>query len=97
MTDAGDDEWYRVPRISAFYGIIITMYWSDHDPPHYHATYGDRQASVVIATGDLSAGSLPAQALRLVRRWHRLHQDELQRAWDCAVLHQGPGTIEALP
>jgi Domain of unknown function (DUF4160) len=30
-----------MPRISSFYGIIIWMYWNDHNPPHFHATYGD--------------------------------------------------------
>src|SRR2546423_5822976 len=28
-----------MPGISAFYGIVITMYWRDHPPPHFHATY----------------------------------------------------------
>ena len=33
-----------VPRISAFYGILITMYWLDHPPPHFHAAYAGHVA-----------------------------------------------------
>lgn len=39
-----------VPRISAFYGIVIAMYYRDHEPPHFHAVYGEHQAQIVIAT-----------------------------------------------
>jgi hypothetical protein len=38
-----------------------------------------------------------AWALRLVRTWHRLHQNELEAAWDLAKANHSPGTIEALP
>ena len=30
-----------MPIISKFLGIIITMYWDDHSPPHFHAKYGE--------------------------------------------------------
>ena len=28
-----------MPEISRFYGIIIRMYFVDHNPPHFHAEY----------------------------------------------------------
>ena len=40
-----------MPRLSEFYGIVITMYWRDHVPPHYHATYGDYEALIIIDDG----------------------------------------------
>jgi uncharacterized protein DUF4160 len=46
--DLSHDE--SVPRISAFYGIVITMYDRDHESPHFHAHYGEHQAQIVIAT-----------------------------------------------
>jgi hypothetical protein len=58
-----------VPRISAFYGIVITMYYRDHEPPHFHAVYGEHQAQIVIATLEPLVGEFPARALRLVREW----------------------------
>lgn len=33
-----------MPEISRFYGIIIRMYYEDHNPPHFHAVYGDDEA-----------------------------------------------------
>jgi hypothetical protein len=32
-----------VPTISAFYGILIQMFWRDHALPHFHALYGERR------------------------------------------------------
>jgi hypothetical protein len=52
-----------VPRISAFYGIVIDMYFGDHAPPHFHARYASDEATIVIATGEVLVGSLPPWAL----------------------------------
>ncbi|HEY5165203.1 MAG TPA: DUF4160 domain-containing protein [Acidimicrobiia bacterium] len=86
-----------VPRISAFYGVVIYIYWRDHAPPHFHAEYADQEALIVIGDGHLYAGSLPPRALRLIAEWRRLHLDELQQAWELASRHEDPGTIEPLP
>ncbi len=86
-----------VPRLCAFYGIAIYLYWDDHNPPHYHAVYGEHEAWIVIADGAVLHGSLPKRALRLVRTWHQLHQVELDAAWEKAKANQPPGTIDPLP
>jgi len=86
-----------VPRLSYFYGIAIYIYWDDHNPPHYHAVYGEHEACIVIAGASVLHGLLPTRALRLVRSWHRLHQNELEAAWELAKANEAPGTIEALP
>jgi len=86
-----------VPRISAFYGIVIYTYWRDHEPPHFHARYGEQEALVVIEDGEVYAGSLAPRALRLVREWRRLHTADLDRAWQAAYRREDPGTIEPLP
>lgn len=67
-----------MPRISAFYGIIIRMYWDERDHPiaHFHAEYAGKYASIAF-DGTLLAGSLPTRALRLIQDWAPLHQDEL--------------------
>ncbi len=69
----------------------------DHNPAHYHAVYGEHEAWIVIAGASVLHGWLPARALRLVRTWHRLHQNELEAAWERAKANQAPGTIEGLP
>jgi hypothetical protein len=86
-----------MPRISAFYGIVIWMYWQDHQPPHFHAKYGNFE--VIIAIDDLSvfAGKLPARALGLVIEWASMHQQELLENWQLALQHLPLKTIEPLP
>ncbi len=50
-----------MPTISMFYGIIIRLYFApgEHNPPHFHAFYGESKASVDIRTGEIIDGSLP--------------------------------------
>jgi hypothetical protein len=60
-----------VPRISFFYGIAITMYFYDHEPPHFHAQYAEHHAVIAIGSGELLVGDLPSRALKLVAEWGR--------------------------
>ena len=32
-----------MPEISRFYGIIIAMFFDDHNPPHFHARYAGKK------------------------------------------------------
>jgi hypothetical protein len=76
-----------VPRISAFYGIVIWMYHDEphhRGRPHFHATYGEDEASVDIESLAVIAGELPGRARRLVLEWARAHQDELRENWERA-------------
>lgn len=80
-----------MPRLSEFYGIVVYMYWKDHNPPHFHAIYGGDEALVVIADGSVLAGSLPRTAARLVEEWVQLHREELIENWERA---QVPDTLQ---
>jgi hypothetical protein len=82
---------------TAFYGIVITMYFRDHPPPHFHAKYGEHVAEIAIDTLELSDGWLPPRALRLVIEWAREHQDELRANWDRARAHEQLVGIDPLP
>lgn len=73
-----------MPRLSEFYGIVIYMYWGDHNPPHFHAIYGGDEALVVIADGTFLAGSLPRTAARLEAEWTQLRRDDLIANWERA-------------
>ena len=70
-----------MPEISRFLGNIIRMFYSDHEPPHFHATYGDREALIEIDTPALFRGTLPQRALTLVLEWAALHREELLEDW----------------
>ena len=88
-----------MPRISAFYGIVIWMY---HDEvqhlgrPHFHATYGEHEASIAYDSLAVLAGHLPPRALRLVLAWARDHRGELDANWERARRHLPLQPIEPL-
>ena len=63
-----------MPTVAWFYGIAVAMYYNDHNPPHFHAQYGQSRAVIGIADGRVMAGSLPPTALRLVTEWALAHR-----------------------
>ena len=85
-----------MPEISRFFGIVIKMYWDDHNPPHFHAFYAGEQSLIDIATLSLFAGRLSPRALGLVVEWATLHQQELLADWDRAKGQESLDTIEPL-
>ena len=78
-----------MPRVSAFYGVVIYMYWNERDHPvaHFHAYHAGRRASV-SADGDVLAGSLESRALQFVREWAVLRHDEILANWERARLNE---------
>lgn len=73
-----------MPRVSAFYGIVITMYFNEAQHggrPHFHARFAGVTVSYDLATLEPIAGRLPRRSHRLVVKWARLHRDELLRDW----------------
>ena len=85
-----------MPTISQFYGIIIQMFWNEHSPPHFHATYGEYKATVNIKELCIMEGSLPRRANQLVLDWAELHQNELLDNWDLCLTNHHPKTISPL-
>lgn len=85
-----------MPEISRFYGIIIRMYFVDHNPPHFHAEYQGMQAEFEIKTLEVIAGSLPNRALGLVVEWANLHQKELLENWNRAQIPEPMEKIQPL-
>jgi hypothetical protein len=71
-----------MPRISAFFGIVVRMFYNDHAPPHFHAEYGEYEAIYAIDTIDVLRGELPRRAHALVVEWTTLNRDALRANWD---------------
>jgi hypothetical protein len=86
----------RVPEISRFYGIVIAMFHNDHEPPHFHARYGEHRALVEIEDATVLRGDLPPRALGLVLEWARLHREALREDWKLARENQALRRIEPL-
>lgn len=85
-----------MPEISRFFGIVIRMYFFDHDPPHFHASYGDAEAQVGIDPIALLDGNLPARPLAFVVEWATLHKVELLENWRRLHSDEPPQRIKPL-
>jgi hypothetical protein len=84
-----------MPEISRFLGIVIAMYYREHGPAHFHAIYGDFEATVEIETGNVN-GTLPRRAQSHVLEWLALHRGELREAWALARDSRPLSKIEPL-
>jgi hypothetical protein len=63
-----------VPEISRFLGIIIAMYYKEHNPPHFHVRYNEYKATISIQNLALLDGKLPPKVLGLVIEWASIYQ-----------------------
>ncbi|HEY5573766.1 MAG TPA: DUF4160 domain-containing protein [Anaerolineales bacterium] len=73
-----------MPEISRFLGIIIAMFYNDHNPPHFHAKYGEFRAAIAIDSGEIIEGRLSPRVLGLVQEWREHHKNELNEDWKLA-------------
>ena len=85
-----------MPEICRFFGIIIRMYYDDHNPPHFHAEYGDEEAQINIHTLAVIHGSLSSRTLGLVIEWASMHRKELLNDWELARKQKKPEKIQPL-
>jgi hypothetical protein len=77
-----------MPEICRFLGIIISMYFDEHNPPHFHVRYNEYRAIINIQTLNVMNGHLPAKVRGLVEEWAELHQSELMTMWDSKEFHK---------
>lgn len=73
-----------MPEVSLFAGIRITMFYDDHNPPHFHADYAGNRALVDIQECCVIRGGLPNRQLKYVLAWAEMHRDELMQNWELA-------------
>jgi len=85
-----------MPQISYFLGVIIRMFYRDHNPPHFHAIYGNFEAIIDIEKNEIIGGHLPPRVLGIVTEWTALHQDELMKNWESARNQDPLNEIEPL-
>ena len=88
-----------MPSISAFYGIIIYMYFKDnrqHKLPHIHAKYQGDEVVVSIPDGEVLSGNINKSKMKLLSAWMEIHKDELIADWELAVSGELPYKIEPL-
>lgn len=73
-----------MPEISRFFGIIIAMFYDEHNPPHFHVRYNEYKAEIDIRTFAVLAGKLPPRVMGMVAEWASVHQEELMADWNLA-------------
>ena len=81
-----------------FYGIIVRMYYApgEHNPPHFHAYYGEHRVSVSIQACEIIDGDIPPKQRKLVLAWAELHQEELMADWNLVMNGEEPFKIAPL-
>lgn len=66
-----------------FFGIKISMYWEDHQPPHFHAHYQEYDG-IYTLDGSKIAGNIPSKQEKLIIAWTIIHEQELLENWEKA-------------
>ncbi len=77
-----------MPEICRFLGIIVSMYFDEHNPPHFHVRYNEYRASFEIESLNIIAGKVPVKVRGLVEEWAELHKTELLEMWDSKDFHK---------
>ena len=78
-----------MPIISRFYGIVVKMYYDDHNPPHFHAQDGGHEGVIYLGTWKM-AGHLPRRARKLVLEWAKRNEAGLREDWSRAEAGMEP-------
>lgn len=82
-----------MPEIARFLGIVIKMFFREHNHPHFHALYGEYVSEFDIKTLEMIQGDLPPRVVSLVREWAELHQKELLEMWNAQKIHKLPPLV----
>jgi len=86
-----------MPEISRFFGIVIAIYYKEHQPAHFHAKYENQTGVFSIADLKLIEGNLPKRVISLVLEWAFENRDELMENWELAMakkpLHKIPPLV----
>lgn len=85
-----------MPEISRFFGIVVAVFYDDHNPPHFHARYAGQKVAIEIQTLQILDGEISPRALGLVMEWAALHKEELMQDWELAKSNQPPKKIPPL-
>jgi hypothetical protein len=84
-----------MPVVSMFYGIVIYIFYDEHNPPHFHAEYAGHKALITMKDGTVK-GEMPKRALKLIFEWMEKHHDQLLEDWELSLKGQPLKSIEPL-
>jgi hypothetical protein len=71
------------PTITRFNdGLILKIFWREHNPPHVHAIHGEFDGEFDIETGRMLLGDLSKKDQKIVAKWVSQNSEDLRKAWD---------------
>ncbi len=73
-----------MPEICRFFGIVVAMYYNEHQPPHFHAKYGEFRASFSIKDLEIIEGNMPKRVISLILEWAFENRQDLLEDWELA-------------
>jgi hypothetical protein len=80
-----------MPEVTRFYGIVIKIFLTrEHNPPHFHAVYGEFVGMFDIQTMDMLEGDMPLKARTLIKEWGEQHKTDIMNMWDTKILKKLP-------
>ncbi len=85
-----------MPIISVFFGIVIRMFYKEHEPAHFHAEYQGQQGKFDLDGGMVVGNIQSGTALRLIREWASLHRRELEANWENMKAGRPPERVAPL-
>ena len=85
-----------MPTISMFRGIKVYINWREHNPPHFHASYGGEEVTVLIEELEVLEGAIPSKQMKMLLGWAAYHQEELMENWRLAERQQELFAIDPL-
>jgi len=85
-----------MPLVSSFFGILIYMFWDEHNPPHFHVKYNENEAVISLMPISIIKGDLPKRIKSLVFEWTAEHHMELLENWENAKSNKMINKIKPL-
>jgi hypothetical protein len=80
-----------MPEITRFYGIVIKIFFTrEHNPPHFHAVYGEFVGMFDIQTLEMLEGDMPIKAQALIKEWAGMNKTDIMNMWETKVLKKLP-------
>jgi hypothetical protein len=89
-------EYILMPLISQFFGIMIYMYWDEHNPPHFHAKYNEFEAEISLLPIKIIKGDMPKRIRSLIFEWTAEHHEELLENWELSKANKELNRIKSL-
>lgn len=82
-----------MPEISRFMGMVIRMFYNDHEIPHIHVYSAGRYTKVDF-NGKIVKGNLSPNKLTIIHNWIAQHKEELTSNWNKIRNKEFPERIE---